>query len=126
VRLAENAPNLRPNGVGEIYRDNVILAWGHALAGGGTTSRFNVLSVSQTSTGAYRVVLETPATSVNTMAITVTPRVTYAVPGTFVAANARNVVIDKIDAATFDVYIGTIATTSAAINTEFTFIVTGR
>jgi hypothetical protein len=123
VRVSSNAAAEGDSAqIGERYRDNSIIAWGSANGNGAIPRSFGVSSVTRDAAGEYTITLTVEAATSAGNLVPVAIAEVDAAPTS--AAVARLVTIDQVSTTQFKVYITTGA--FAAVDNQFTFIVTGR
>lgn len=121
VSLSEAAGGSRPIRLGDLYRDNLIVAWGSINADGTILAEFGVSSISHTVTGQYRINLDVTANSSSNLAVSAILEVD-AIPNS--AATARLIYANMFADDTFDIFITN--GSHVAVDNQFTFIVTAR
>lgn len=116
--LPTNATSAKPVSIGELYRDNGLVAWGKVVGGSGAiTDDYGVVSVVRTGVGTYAITLSAVTAGGGASMI---PVVTALAPGgTIRIANAS-----ITGASTFSVFVYT--TGPALVDNDFVFTVTGR
>lgn len=123
VRISEPAGGSYSNDIGDIFQDNLIVAWGSIAADGSILADFGVSSISHTVTGAYRINLNATASSSSNLAVSAILEVDV-IPNS--AATARLIYANMIsgDGNSFDIFITN--GSHVAIDNQFMFIVTAR
>lgn len=120
--IANDAGSSKVVPVGTRYRDNAIVAWARVTATGALDASFNVASVSKTSTGVYRLTLNSSLSSGFSLIPSVIPEIDAA-PTT--AAGLRIASVNLVAAGVeFDVFINNGSGT--LVDNDFQVIVTGR
>jgi hypothetical protein len=123
VRVSEPAGGSYSNDIGDVFQDNLIVAWGSIDADGSILADFGVSSVSHTSTGAYRINLNATAASSSNLAVSAILEVDN-IPTS--DATARLIYANMIggDGNSFDIFVTN--GSHVATDNQFTFIVTAR
>ncbi|MCA1614711.1 MAG: hypothetical protein LC795_11330 [Acidobacteria bacterium] len=120
LRASVNAGSAAAVTVGERYRDNALIGWGKVLGNGVVNANESFgITVTRDSDGVYTVTLLSAPTH---QSVPVAVAEVDAAPTS--AATARLVTIDQIDLTHFKVYITN--GSFAAVDNDFTFVVTGR
>jgi hypothetical protein len=121
VRITEDAGAAKPVELGRRFRDNAIIAWARVTSVGVLDSEFGIASIAHPATGHYEITLD--ASPANNLSLI--PVVTCEIDGQpNSAATVRIVSYDTTSASNISVYINN--GTFAAVNNDFTIIVTGR
>lgn len=125
VRIDRAAGASKEIDLGDIYKDNLIIAWGSVNADGSILDEFGVTSISHTITGAYRVNLDVTTTgnTANSLVVSAILEVDN-IPTS--DATARLIYANMIggDGNSFDIFITN--GSHVATDNQFTFIVTAR
>jgi trimeric autotransporter adhesin len=121
VRLVSNAGASKAVAVGELYRDNTLVAWAKVAANGTVTTDYGVVSVTHAGTGNYAITLNASAAD-NSSLVPVANAEIDSPPTS--ADTVRIVSIDQTGVSTFSVYIN--KGSGALVDNDFVFQVTAR
>ena len=121
VRIVSEAGPAKTIEKGRRFKDNAIIAWGRVRFDGNLDSEFGVTSVTKVGTGRYDVVLNAKAANNSSLIPVVSPEIDNQ-PSS--AGSVRIASYNTTGLNAFSVYMNN--GTFAAVDDDFTFIVTGR